>query len=104
QSALKYYKDCEGYDRAEALFLQLEARYQAQEEEKEQQAREKSRQEKERKEQIERDKTEWIGQYASASLRKKFEAGYNCQRDYAFERAHAEHPEYLLDYNDDASY
>lgn len=101
---LSAYQNCEGYERAIALIQQLVDRYEARQQEIKQDAQRRERMAKEEKERLEHEKDEWIAQYGSSPLRKKFQAGYNCQRDYAFERVRTEHPDYLLDFKDDAAW
>lgn len=46
----------------------------------------------------------WAQAHGSPRLRKCVEAGYDCQRLYVLERAAAEHPGYVVDFDDSASW
>ena len=64
----------------------------------------KMRELQEYKVQSEKDKEGWIKTFGSAYLKKAYPLGYNCQRQYVSERATLEFPEYVLDFDDDASW
>lgn len=46
----------------------------------------------------------WALAHGSPRLRKCVEAGYDCQRLYVFERAALEHPAYVVDFDDKATW
>ncbi len=46
----------------------------------------------------------WIMGHGSEFLRKAVDAGYNCQRRYVTERAALEHPGYVVDFDDAATW
>lgn len=49
-------------------------------------------------------KAEWIENHGSAHLRRAFDAGYDCQRQYVIERAAQEAPGYVVDFNNTAAW
>lgn len=53
---------------------------------------------------FERDRQAWIDAYGSRHLRRCRDAGYNCLRLYAMERATAEAPDWALDFDDNAKW
>lgn len=65
---------------------------------------EKKRKAKEEKEKLEREKVEWIGKYGSERLKKSQKLGYENQRLYVLERAEMEFPDYIVDFNETASF
>jgi hypothetical protein len=52
----------------------------------------------------EAERVAWIAAHGSDYLKRCESGGYNCQRQYALERAKAERPGYVLDYNDAAEW
>lgn len=54
------------------------------------------------KAQREQERADWIEAHGSDHLRAAVAAGYDCQRQYASERAALEHPGYEVDFNDQA--
>lgn len=66
-------------------------------EKKKREEEEKIRQEKE---QIMKERKAWIEQYGSEKLKLALELGYECEKDYVYERAKKEFPDFTLDYFD----
>lgn len=64
-------------------------------EKKKREEKEKIKQEKER---IIKERKAWIEQYGSEKLKLALELGYECEKDYVYERAKKEFPDFTLDY------
>jgi hypothetical protein len=58
----------------------------------------------EEKARTEAEKKKWINEHGSDYLRRATVLGYNCQRQYVTERAALEHPDYVVDFDDLASW
>jgi len=95
-----------GAREAEVLDLdaQLVAAVEAKRAEIERVQRERRAQEEAARAAHEREKAEWIARHGSERLRRQTAAGYDCQRRYVLERAAQEFPDYVLDFNDAASW
>lgn len=76
-------------------------------EEKQRQDADRERREADReaaKAQAEAEKLAWVNAHGSDHLRTAVNAGYDCTRLYATERATSEHPGYILDYKNNAEW
>jgi hypothetical protein len=65
---------------------------------------EKERKEKAEKEKRKQEKTNWITAHGSQYLKDCLELGQYAHKDYVYERAEFEFPEYKLDYNNSAAW
>jgi hypothetical protein len=88
-------------EEVKALRDRVENRWIEQQQEKERAHREAKEAERRR---LHQEKVAWCKEHGSDHLRESVEAGYNCQRMYVLERAAHEFPEYIADFEDEASW
>lgn len=97
------YKDCAGFAEAVAAHDAMVKQQEQRKAEEDRLFLEAEERKREIRDQKREERAAWIAQYGSDRLKAKSEK-YDCQRQYAFERAAREHPDFAVDFGNDSRY
>lgn len=96
----KEFEHCKGYDRAVELAAERKRRVQESAEALKREEQEKAEAWKAKKAEEKKQKALWVSLFGSEALKARFDAGYDCQREYVMERTAQELPGYEPDFDE----